>query len=64
MGRVLLQLGVLTLGLALTEIGITGFVAGSWIGLLVLGTGLLGLIGGTAAFMLPLVGHRPGKEGD
>ncbi len=63
MGPLLFRLALLSVGLGLTEIGISALLGGSSAAWLLLALGLMGIFGGSVGFMAPLLGAHHGKEG-
>lgn len=60
---VLFRLALLTMGLAVVEIGLSGALAGWSVGwAMVLLVGLPLIVGGTAWFMAPLLGRAPQRK--
>lgn len=64
MAAILFRVGLLALGLASVEIGMSDAIAGSAFGWgLVLVVGLPLIVAGSAGFMVPLFGRRGSTEG-
>lgn len=63
MGPLLFRLALLSLGMGMTEIGISAILGSSPVAWLLLGLGLTAVFGGSAGFIAPLLRARDGKEG-